>query len=495
MPMILPCPHCRQRFHLPESVLSQGPVKLKCPSCRGVFLVRPPGQEPAASTDMTGASSTASSDRTEGTAAGIVADPPQEEPVLIPEYPYWDDREYGPELVKGAGRRFTRHFSGRWALSGVLVSAVFLILVLAWIRPGTGARAPADAKTAVEPHADLKASGLGADWKHTATVATPRHPRMPLDNAPTVPLERVVQPFSGSGPEETCRQLVDLQRELEGKDPGSCAVYPPWIAYLATQHTPGLSSACNGDAPYRLAVRGIREGNSCPWGDAYLAAYYASRKIADRSFSFLQEAIRRSPQDPWVRLAEVLYYQKALQASDTARDILYELIRAPAVSELSRYMLACEYVRKGDYGRAGEVFELLALTFTERPAFQRIRTFLALTQSAPSGSTARAATMLELGLIFSTLKEYAMAAELYQQVLREVPDRLSTEEKGIAYLELGRILELQGDKVKASASYRNALRVNPRSAEAHQRLRALTGNPRPSLESLTRPSSDVFSTE
>jgi len=290
-------------------------------------------------------------------------------------------------------------------------------------------------------------------------------------------LDRVTQPFSGADPDATCKDLLDLQRELEGKGPASCAVYPPWIAHLATQLSPGDPSACNGDAPYRLAVGEIREGGLCPWGNAYLAAYYAHKRIADRSLAFLQEAIRLAPQDPWVRLAEVLYYQNALQDPETAQQILHELIGTPPVSALSRYLLACGYIRKGDYRQAGTIFDPVARSYPDRPAFQRIQAALDSAQSAPYRSAARAGAMLELALTFSTLKDHAMAEELYREVLREIPDRMSAEEKRTAHLELGRIQEMHGDKLKASASYRNALRVDPRSQEAQQRLRTLTDVP------------------
>ncbi len=180
-----------------------------------------------------------------------------------------------------------------------------------------------------------------------------------------------------------------------------------------------------------------------------------------------------APLDPWVRIAEVLYYQRVLQDREKAEEILHEIVGDPSVSVLSRYLLTCIYISKGEFDKAGEFFEPLVRSYPRQVHFQRIQETLSSTQDASYFSPERARGILELGVSFAAMRDYVMAEELCREVLREMPDRLSVEEKKTAYLELGRIHEIRGDKMKASVSYHSALRLDPQFSEAKQRIRTL----------------------
>jgi len=221
-------------------------------------------------------------------------------------------------------------------------------------------------------------------------------------------------------------------------------------------------------------MRSLRQGNLCARGKAFLSAYYSERKIADRSLFFLEDAKSVAPRDPWVRMAEVLYHQKALLDKKKAEELLNRLVDHPVVSSLCRYLLACMHLRQGEYENAGRLWEPLVQTFPAQENFRRVRDTISLMKESSYFSAEMAGGMMALGRAFMALKDYGMAEGLYREVLRKTPDRLSVEEKKIAYMDLGRILEMKGDKREASIAYRSALRLDPASVEARERLLALS---------------------
>jgi len=393
-------------------------------------------------------------------------------PPEIPEYPFPEEADYGPEPTPKPGWKIPR-LPALWVLSAVLLAAAGLLLTVAWNGTGTEDR---NREVSVMPDPETLHEALYETQDRKAAGGSPEIRLSDPDDKEWGALVRLIHPFSGADAGETCKALLDLQQRLEKKDPDSCSVYPPWIAYLAVENSTRPSSACNAEAPYNTAVRGIREGALCAWGNAYLAAYYAHKKIADRSLSFLQDAIHQAPLDPWVRIAEALYYQRVLQDRETAEEILHGLIEEPPVSALSCYLLACLFIRNGEYQQASRVFEPLVRSFPGQPQFRRIRDALSSAQQAPYHSAGRARGMLDLGRAFAAMNDYGMTEELCREVLQEMPDRLTLEEKKTAYLELGRIQEIQGNKRKASASYHSALRLDPQFSEAKQRIRTLHSN-------------------
>jgi predicted Zn finger-like uncharacterized protein len=489
--MTLPCPHCKNSFNLDPELLARGSIKLRCPSCNGLFVVKAPQpREPdPAETQLSNGSPQgpeADSAPKQDSLPGEREEPPVSPATDSEGDPFREDwaQLFGEDSITSEGepipedrpdpsgktrQRFTACRPALFSLFFILAACAGLFFAVFWKGDGTvntDAKAPGTAGEFVQavPEENGSRGGFGI------RVAD-------LDDQGAGSFFRAIRPFSSADTDATCRALLDLQeRVLKGDHPDPCVLYPPWIAYLAMENSPESSPACKWEAPYRLAIGGIRKGTLCARGNAFLAAYYAHKKIPDRALSFLREAQAMAPLDPWVRIAEVLYQQRILRDREKAEEILHEIVDDPPVSVLSWYLLSCIYISKGEYDTAGDFFDPLVRAYPEQVQFQRIREALSSTQEAAYFSPERARGILDLGVSFAAMRDYVMAEELCQEVLREMPDRLSVDEKKIAYLELGRIHEIRGDKVKASVSYRSALRLDPQFSEAKLRIRTLFPN-------------------
>jgi len=543
--MTLPCPHCESRFNLDAALLKRGSVRLRCPSCGGVFVARAPrgpgksgppaspepppsgggrvsdtraarpgpgaGPDPAVSAEAV----PGSTEPPDPSAAAAGQDGPDEAgdrpdaqpegsapeelvgevaPAAAPGLPAqgsgedpfeaeWErvfgERPSGvrkprppaeppPLSASPAGRAVSRR---KVASAFVLLAGCAVVLFCLSGLIGSRGRPGDEASGTSEAAANLGDPGAPAGPGPRAAL---RVSAVELEDPRSDSFLHAIRPFAPADTETSCQALLDLQEEVTGRDrPEPCLLFPPWIASLAMENSPEASLVCKWEAPYGLAVEGIRKGTLCPRGYAFLAAYYARKKLPDRALSFLREAQAAEPLDPWVRVAEVLYLQLVLRDREKAQEILHEIQDEPPVSALSRYLLACSWIRKGEYETAGETFDALARSFPEQVEFLRVRDTLGAVHRASHYSPEKARGILDLGVSFGVLRDDVMAEEICQYVLREMPDRLSVEGKKTAHLEMGRIHEARGDKLKASLSYRSALRLDPQFTEARQRIQAL----------------------
>jgi len=275
-----------------------------------------------------------------------------------------------------------------------------------------------------------------------------------------------------------CESLLELQeKRLHDDEAGACSIYPIWIAYLAVETSDKLVPGCRLESPFGLATKAIRNGDLCSRGYAFLSVYYAQKKIADRSISFLHEAKHGAPEDPWVNLAEALYYQKVFKDRDRASVILSKLLDQPQVSPVTRYLLSSMYIMGGDYDEAAQVFHPLAEQFPNQEIFLRMNRILSSLRQAPYYSSETAEGLMNLSRVYVSMHNLAMAERLCVRVLEEMPGKLSLEEKKEIYFDLGKIYENRGDKDNAYVSYRSVLRLDPYFREARQRMQNLLSRP------------------
>jgi tetratricopeptide (TPR) repeat protein len=231
------------------------------------------------------------------------------------------------------------------------------------------------------------------------------------------------------------------------------------------------------DKPFLLARDAIQKGNLCGPGHAFFSAYYLRKRLLERSESYLDEALRQAPDDPWVKLVEAVFHEKVTYDDQETIRILEALNQQHPSFPLARYLLGKAYIREEDYGKANTSFESLKEEVKGQVAFWRIRRALSSLEQAPDPSQAKAEDLLALSRAFTALKDYPMAQHLYHWILEEMPGRLPKRERVAAYCELGQIYQTGGDNNSAYDSYRKALEIDPKSPDAREAIRDLLPHP------------------
>jgi tetratricopeptide (TPR) repeat protein len=276
-----------------------------------------------------------------------------------------------------------------------------------------------------------------------------------------------------SDPKAPCDNLLRSQAELlkaEGAD--TCELYPLWIAYLILETA--LTPACDLEPTFSLAAEALQREALCGPGHAFLCAYYLKKGLLDRSQSFLDQALRKAPDDPWVRLVEAVFYEQGYYDDQRAISILADLNRQDPSFSLAGYILGKAHIRQEEYSEANAAFESLKKDARGQIAFWRIRRALSsLELIPPDQAEEKAEALLTLSRAFTALRDYPMAQDLYRWVLEEMPGGLPKAERMAAYCELGRIYEDRGESSSAYDAYRNALEIDPEYLPARLGIQAL----------------------
>jgi cytochrome c-type biogenesis protein CcmH/NrfG len=252
-------------------------------------------------------------------------------------------------------------------------------------------------------------------------------------------------------------------------------MYPHWIEYLILEDA--SSPLCEVEPGFLAASESLQNDALCAQGQAFLAAYYLEKRLIQRSQSYLDQALREAPDDPWIKLVEAVVHERAYYDDQQAIRILAELARQQPAFRVVRYLLGKAYIRQGKYREANASFELLKENAPGQVAFWRIRRALFSLEKASGDSVEQAEALLALGRAFATLRDHTMAQDLYRWVLEEMPDRLPRGDRIAAYCELGQICEKKGDTNGTYQAYRNALQVDPKCTAAREGLRSLMPHP------------------
>ncbi len=437
-PMILPCPHCKKRFKLSPERLPERATKLKCPACRGIFVVDPSPLRRVAPPVPEPLAPARSDDGLPGTAptpAAVEDEAPGERP------PRRNNRAAALWLLFPA--------------SGILLALIGILAPGVWKTP-----APSVHPTTVAESTTEEAREATAQLRRAEEEASPPDGSDPY---------RFMWPFSQSGKQKRCAHLKQHEEEWQRKKAGDPdAFYAPWIAYLSLEFS--STPACDLDGVFRAATEEIGKGNLCGRGYAFLAAYYSYKRVADRSRSFLEEALQLSPEDPWVRLTEGLVYQRDLRDRERAARTLSDLLRKKSGFALAQYHLAKIYLEDEEYGKAKDLFLRLEKAFPEQRGFMQIRQSLAGIEQVPYYSGERAQGLLKVSRALSDLMDYPLAGRLCRKVLEDLHDTLPKEAKTSAFYHLGRISEITGDKETAFSCYQKALRIDPFYQDARERI-------------------------
>ena len=275
-----------------------------------------------------------------------------------------------------------------------------------------------------------------------------------------------------SDPKTACDTLHLSQTELcETEDQDTCQVYPLWIAYLILETAP--VPVCELEPTFSLAADALQRETLCGPGHAFLCTYYLKRRLLDRSQSFLNQALRQAPDDPWVKLVEAVFYEQAYYDDQRTISILAGLSRQHPSFSLVGYILGKAYIREEEYTEANAAFESLKEDATGQIAFWRIRRALSSLEQTADQGEGKAEAILTLSRAFTALKDYPMAQDLYRWVLEEMPGNLPKAERMAAHCELGRIYENRGDSSSAYDSYRNALEIDPEFPAARAGIKGL----------------------
>jgi tetratricopeptide (TPR) repeat protein len=262
---------------------------------------------------------------------------------------------------------------------------------------------------------------------------------------------------------------------LEAEEQDTCQVYPLWIAYLILETAPMPN--CELEPTFSLAAEALQGETLCGPGHAFLCTYYLKKGLVDRSQSFLDQALRQAPDDPWVLLVEAVFYEQAYYDDHRAISILADLGRQHPASSLVGYVLGRACIRQERYGEANAAFESLNEDAKGQTAFWRIRRALSSLEQTADQDEGRAEAILALSRAFTALKDYPMAQDLYRWVLEEMPGRLPKGETVAAHCELGRIYENSGDNSSAYDAYRNALEIDPDFPAAREGIKDLLPDP------------------
>ena len=279
-------------------------------------------------------------------------------------------------------------------------------------------------------------------------------------------------PFSPVEKTETCAFLARLQHEGNpNRAADRCGFYGPWIAYLSLEAS--SEPACRLETVFRMATDGITRGDLCGRGFAFLAAYYSSKRVLDRSRSFLAEALQLSPKDPWVTLVEGMVYERDFRDRERAIRSLSDLIGKEPSFSLAQYQLARIYIDEEEYGKARGLFLRLQSAFPRQHAFKSIEQSLASIEYARPYSTERARGLLKASRALCDLMDYPLAGRLGRKVLDEMPGALPETDRKSAFYDLGRIAEITGDRKTAFHYYQSALRIDPNYRDARERMAGL----------------------
>ena len=454
--MLLPCPHCRRQFRLHRERICSERARIKCPACGGVFCisVTPPAHADDPSSAVTSLSSTINEQT-----ADIEHRDAQAEP----------SPRIHPEAVKHPGQRRKPAFLMFWAL----VPACFLFAVVTgillsgpWrntsvpndlsVRAGTGSEDSLSSSVSSQPAASRSRKGQGDE-------AGLEPPNLALQEE-----DPVAHAFWAPATSEAAHLCEVLPRPPNAqpatKDEDSCQLYPPWITYLVLENA--QAPVCELEPAFVHAMSAIEHPTPCGPGYAFLTAYYLKMNVLERAHSFLEEALRLEPDDPWVRLVEAVFYERAQGENQKALNLLEKLHQEYPAFLVAGYLLAKTHIRQEDYRRANEIFQSRKEDIKGQVAFWRIRRALSSLENAPDHSVEKAEGLLAMSRAFATLKDYPMAEHLYRWVLEEIPGKLPKGERMAAYCELGRIYETRGEKSKAYDSYRSAIEIDPAFPDA-----------------------------
>ncbi len=453
--MVLPCPHCKKRFKLSPDRLPAGAAKLKCPACKGVFVV-----------DTSPLRSVEAPNREPATPGPPVECGPQDPPT-----PAVSEAEAPGERKS----RRERRPSAMWLLlpaSGLLVALLGILAPTVWEEPATSATQTAKGEsTAVSVSSPPPFSEQAEEVTKKAATSLQHAKEQGVQSDRTRPpyTYRSMWPFSPLGKQKSCEYLEKNKDEWRGKKAGDRSdFYAPWIAYLSLESS--STPACDLEAVFRSATEAIGKGELCGRGYAFLSAYYSYKRVLDRSRSFLEEALQLSPEDPWVRLMEGVVYKRDLRDLEEAARTLDDLLREEPSFSLAQYHLAKIYVEEEEYSKAKGLFLLLEKAFPGQRGFMRIRQSLEGIESVPYYSVERAKGLLKVSRALTDLMDYPLAGRLCREVLEDTPGTLPKAEKTSAFYDLGRISEITGDKETAFSCYQKALRIDPFYRDARERI-------------------------
>ena len=449
--MLLPCPHCKRRFKLSPDRIPAGAAKLRCPACKGLFVIdtSPLRRAPAP------APSSVSQQPSPDSAPKEMPPPASgnnEEPREGPSHRLW------PSL---------------WVLlpvSGLLVALIGFLAPVAWITPTASVhqtvRGGPSASCALRSPVFDQANKDAPEAK-SVRQAKQDEPGPAQNQGPRT--YQSMWPFSPVGKQKSCEYLAQLGDEAHANQADERGdLYAPWIAYLSLETS--SSPACELETAFRIATDSIAKRKLCGRGYAFLSAYYSYKRVLDRSRSFLEEALQASPKDPWVRLVEGVVHERDLRDNEKAVRILNDLLRKDPSFALAQYHLAKIYLKEDEYGKAKDLFSRLEKAFPQQQGFMRIRESLAGIEHVPYYSVERAKGLLKVSRALSDLMDYPLAGQLCRTVLEDMPGTLPKAEKKSAFYDLGRISEITGDKETAFACYQNALRIDPFYRDARERI-------------------------
>jgi len=467
--MLLPCPHCKRRFKLSPERIPAGAAKLKCPACKGYFVVDTsplrwvPNSVSEPATAHPPRISTAEDQPTEGS------------------------REIPPKMVPpgaagstepGKRRRVNR---STWTALLLLLPAFALLVALVGVMVPVVWKIPSVAVQKGEPSASCTLPSPAAvrtsnEAEEGKVALESKIKEQRLAQASKAPTYRSMWPFSPVEKGQGCAYLAQLQgKQPEKKASDPCSLYSPWIAYLILESS--SKPVCNLEAVFGTATEAIRKRKLCGCGYAFLTAYYSYKKVLDRSRSFLEQALQLSPDDPWVRLVEAVVHERDFRDSEKAIRMLNSLLREKGSFSLAQYQLAKLYIAKEKYGKAHDLFLLLEQAFPEQPGFMRVQKSLASIEDVPYYSADMARGLLKVSRALSDLMDYPLAGQIYRKVLEEMPGTLARAEQKSALYDLGRISEITGDTETAYNCYQKALRIDPFYRDARERMGSiLKGN-------------------
>ena len=210
------------------------------------------------------------------------------------------------------------------------------------------------------------------------------------------------------------------------------------------------------------------------------SAVFEEQSYLDEAISSLRKAWFRVVDSEKADIAYILgkaYFQKGFYYADLSLKYLYYAIDHGAEYQDIPEFCGLSYSLLEEYERAAECFtralankpsDLLLFTLAESyskiPDYDKAKQFFAETMRVTDDDLLKIRCHNALGGIFIAEKQFEMAANEFNAIITNNPNSAD------AYFGLGLIEEARGDIVRARASWRQALRIDPSHSGAYEKL-------------------------
>ncbi len=272
---------------------------------------------------------------------------------------------------------------------------------------------------------------------------------------------------------DPCTRIVSLEAQTLARGPHTdrCEQFTSWLAYLIDDSV--RAASCPLDSVLVRALQEVSGPRTCGRACTFLGCYYLEKGLREKALSMLEQARTVAPNDPWVYVLEARWAQVTEENPQNGIEYLKKGIAVSPELLHAHYLLALAYIEAGAYQEAQDEFVWLAPRVGERERADTIAALLRQVVSTAPLSVPRVRSLLELANVLEQLHVLRVAEAVVRQALIEMDTTIPSQERKLAFFELGKICEQRGKDRQAYAAYQNALRIDPDFMEARVCIKRL----------------------